>query len=226
MAERDGNQTFGGLRHPLLSKAVVIGRELTDDAGEDAEEMERLLAALVEDLQPRGVTEEMLVEVIAVMTWRLRRLLMSEAAEVAERVAKAATAATKATDPLDEATAEYQEMAEQIHRRGRLTRAERTQYGKDATVESVVARLQSWADIRERESTQRWERIVQAASAPVNLSGNRVRFEAHLQTQIHKALRTLQQVRAARETGEESGTKRKPRRGASRAQPKFLHVVK
>lgn len=62
-------------KHGVFSKVAVL-------KGESRAEYEELLTGLQEDLQPKGALEERLVEVLATLTWRQRRLLLAEGAEI------------------------------------------------------------------------------------------------------------------------------------------------
>src|SRR6516162_7726997 len=64
---------FNSLRHGVLSVHTVL-------PWEDKAEYEALLNALVEEHAPHGPTEEHLVEEIAGVIWRKRRLRLAEAA--------------------------------------------------------------------------------------------------------------------------------------------------
>jgi len=64
---------FNALRHGVLSEHTVL-------PWEDKAEYESLLNALVEEYAPHGPTEEHLVEEIAGVIWRKRRLRLAEAA--------------------------------------------------------------------------------------------------------------------------------------------------
>ena len=64
---------FNALRHGVLSRYTVL-------PWEDADEYEAVLAALVAEHVPQGPTEEHLVEEIAGILWRKRRLRLAEAA--------------------------------------------------------------------------------------------------------------------------------------------------
>ena len=64
---------FNALRHGILSRYVVL-------PWEDADEYRGLVEALVTDHAPVGVTEEHLVEELAGVLWRKRRLRLAEAA--------------------------------------------------------------------------------------------------------------------------------------------------
>ena len=64
---------FNALRHGILSRYVVL-------QWEDADEYRGLVEALVTEHAPVGVTEEHLVEELAGILWRKRRLRLAEAA--------------------------------------------------------------------------------------------------------------------------------------------------
>src|SRR5215475_6040012 len=64
---------FNALRHGVLSRYTVL-------PWEDADEYEKLLAALAAEHVPQGPTEEHLVEEVAGILWRKRRLRLAEAA--------------------------------------------------------------------------------------------------------------------------------------------------
>jgi hypothetical protein len=64
---------FNALRHGLLSQFTVL-------PWEDSEEYRALLEALVAEHEPRGPTEEHLVEELAGVIWRKRRLRLGESA--------------------------------------------------------------------------------------------------------------------------------------------------
>jgi hypothetical protein len=64
---------FNALRHGVLSRHTVL-------PWEDADEYQALVAALVAEHAPQGPTEEHLVEEVAGILWRKRRLRLAEAA--------------------------------------------------------------------------------------------------------------------------------------------------
>ncbi|MGZ8183062.1 MAG: hypothetical protein ACXWT1_13985 [Methylobacter sp.] len=66
---------FNAMKHGILSKLAVLAHE---DAGEFAD----LLAALEEEHQPGGITEQYLVEELAAIIWRKRRVLLAEGASI------------------------------------------------------------------------------------------------------------------------------------------------
>ena len=64
---------FNALRHGVLSRYTVL-------PWEDADEYGALVATLVSEHDPQGPTEEHLVEELAGVLWRKRRLRLAEAA--------------------------------------------------------------------------------------------------------------------------------------------------
>ena len=64
---------FNALRHGVLSRYTLL-------PWEDEGEYQDLLSALVSEHQPSGPTEEHLVEELAGILWRKRRLRMAEGA--------------------------------------------------------------------------------------------------------------------------------------------------
>jgi hypothetical protein len=74
-AEAGGYETtrFNALRHGVLSRYTVL-------PWEDADEYRALVAALAAEHTPQGPTEEHLVEELAGILWRKRRLRLAEAA--------------------------------------------------------------------------------------------------------------------------------------------------
>ena len=64
---------FNALRHGVLSRYTVL-------PWESADEYHAVLAALVAEHAPQGPTEEHLVEELAGILWRKRRVRLAEAA--------------------------------------------------------------------------------------------------------------------------------------------------
>ena len=68
---------FNAMKHGILSRLVVL-------AHEDGAEFADLLAALISEHQPAGMTERHLIEELATIIWRKRRVLLAEAARINE----------------------------------------------------------------------------------------------------------------------------------------------
>src|SRR6266851_3764692 len=66
---------FNARKHGLFSKAILLHDESRTEHG-------ALLDGLMENLQPRGKLEIVLVENLATLLWRKRRLLQVETAEI------------------------------------------------------------------------------------------------------------------------------------------------
>ena len=70
----NGNERskYNALKHGIFSKVVVL-------KGEPRGTFDKLLSGLFSDLQPVGELERILVEKIAILVWRYRRLIVTEA---------------------------------------------------------------------------------------------------------------------------------------------------
>lgn len=79
-----GVSRFNALRHGLLSRYTIL-------PWESEAEYNEVLSALVREHQPQGPTEEHLVEELAGILWRKRRLRLAEAAGFRHRLARTAT---------------------------------------------------------------------------------------------------------------------------------------
>jgi len=66
---------FNALKHGILSRLVVLPHE-------DGTEFAALQAALIEEHRPAGMTELHLVEELAALMWRKRRVLLAEGARI------------------------------------------------------------------------------------------------------------------------------------------------
>ncbi len=80
VAEKAGNYEpvrFNAMKHGILSSLVVLPHE-------DHAEYGDLLAALVEEHRPAGMTERHLIEELAAIIWRKRRVLLAEGARINE----------------------------------------------------------------------------------------------------------------------------------------------
>ena len=68
---------FNAMKHGILSRLVVL-------AHEDHAEFADLLAALMDEHRPTGMTERHLIEELATIIWRKRRVLLAEGAKINE----------------------------------------------------------------------------------------------------------------------------------------------
>ena len=87
--ERAGNYEpvrFNAMKHGILSTLVVL-------AHEDHAEFDDLLAALIEEHRPAGMTERHLIEELATIIWRKRRVLLAEGAKINEGLKSAVSSA-------------------------------------------------------------------------------------------------------------------------------------
>jgi hypothetical protein len=78
---------FNAMKHGILSKLAVL-------AHEDHVEFADLLAALIEEHRPAGMTERHLIEELATIIWRKRRVLLAEGAKINEGLKSAVNSAT------------------------------------------------------------------------------------------------------------------------------------
>ena len=74
---------FNAMKHGILSRLVVL-------AHEDHAEFADLLAALIDEHRPAGMTERHLIEELATIIWRKRRVLLAEGAKINEGLKSAA----------------------------------------------------------------------------------------------------------------------------------------
>jgi hypothetical protein len=68
---------FNATKHGILSRLVVL-------AHENHAEFDELLAALIDEHRPAGMTERHLIEELASIIWRKRRVLLAEGAKINE----------------------------------------------------------------------------------------------------------------------------------------------
>lgn len=84
---RSGNYEpvrFNAMKHGILSRLAVL-------AHEDHAEFDDLLAALMDEHRPAGMTERHLIEELATIIWRKRRVLLAEGAKINEGLKSAAS---------------------------------------------------------------------------------------------------------------------------------------
>jgi len=86
VSENAGNYDgvrFNALKHGILSRLTVLPHE-------SAEEFSELLAGLMAEHRPTGITEQHLVEELAAIIWRKRRVLQAEGATINRGLRRAA----------------------------------------------------------------------------------------------------------------------------------------
>jgi hypothetical protein len=169
-AEAGGTEIthFNALRHGVLSRYTVL-------PWEDAEEYSTLVAALAAEHAPQGPTEEHLVEELAGILWRKRRLRLAEAAAhrrgLEEAISPFRDSAKVALVHLD-ATERSESVADAIRATATDTEAEQADIAADEAItrrvldllgsrrndpyEAALAALREdtqawWADVLARE---------------------------------------------------------------------------
>lgn len=70
-----GRSKHNALKHGIFSKVTLLDNE-------SRPELDSLLSGLRDDLKPERMLEEILVEKLATLLWRYRRLMIAEAAEI------------------------------------------------------------------------------------------------------------------------------------------------
>ena len=75
--EGKAQSSRNAIKHGLLAQQILIDDD--DDPNERQEDFDQLLNGLIEDYQPSGCTENLLIERIAICFWRLRRAYRYEA---------------------------------------------------------------------------------------------------------------------------------------------------
>ncbi|WP_222102064.1 hypothetical protein [Candidatus Propionivibrio aalborgensis] len=74
---------LNALKHGILSRLAVLGHE-------DHAEFDDLLAALIDEHRPGVITERLLIEELATIIWRKRRVLLAEGAQINQGLKSAA----------------------------------------------------------------------------------------------------------------------------------------
>lgn len=87
--------TLNAMKHGILSKLVVL-------AHENHAEFDDLLAALIDEHRPAGMTERHLIEELASIIWRKRRVLLAEGASI-NRGLRSVANSTSAASPVQAA---------------------------------------------------------------------------------------------------------------------------
>src|SRR5215218_2201608 len=100
---------FNALRHGVLSRYTLL-------PWEDGGEYQDLLSALISEHQPSGPTEEHLVEELAGILWRKRRLRLAEGAAYRRGLERATSSYTAASAAIahPRASSEQQDVADAV----------------------------------------------------------------------------------------------------------------
>jgi hypothetical protein len=137
---------FNALRHGILSRYTVL-------PWEDAKEYGTLLAALVAEHSPQGPTEEHLVEELAGVLWRKRRLRLAESASYRRGLEEALDRYENGADAVRASTADNAiEIAEIVADEARTLQARDLLYSHDkdrydaALAELLEGTREWWAD--------------------------------------------------------------------------------
>lgn len=77
---------FNAMKHGILSRLAVL-------AHEDHAEFDELLVALIDEHRPAGMTERHLIEELATIIWRKRRVLLAEGAKINDGLKSAVNSA-------------------------------------------------------------------------------------------------------------------------------------
>lgn len=178
---------YNAMKHGILSRLAVLPHE---DAGEFSD----LLAALVEEHQPAGATEMHLVEELAAVIWRKRRVLLAEGANInqglkgsarnAEDVIPAAAPfepglSGKSTDLRDLMDMTTEEIAE---------RQRDTQHDLDATQKASAILSRGGANAYDKalrallpDSREWWEQYVEEEEYTATVEGLEAFIREHLE---------------------------------------------
>jgi hypothetical protein len=112
---------YNARKHGIFSRETVL-------KGESRQQYESVLAGLLDDFQTVGSAEELLVEKLATLSWRYRRLLIAESAEIQRRAEFIEW----------EKGSEVQQEVEQIEEERRLASSSRQDTGA-----GLIARIQN-----------------------------------------------------------------------------------
>jgi len=177
---------FNAMKHGILSQLTVLAHE---NAGDFAD----LLNALIDEHQPAGITERHLIEELAAIIWRKRRVLMAEGAKINEGL-KSAVASAKTIIPasapfergLSSEGADFPELinssAEEVSERARLAKLD-----LDATSKAAAILRKGGANAYKKarlalilESRDWWDQHVEEDEYTANAEGLEKFINGHL----------------------------------------------
>src|SRR5215208_1756330 len=175
--------SLNALKHGLLSKEILL-------PGEDEEALRELDERLRGELQPVGVVEDLLVDRITSLLWRLRRLGHVEAGIFAlelyehllERARQEASTYVKTTQ-LDDYSTVY----------------ETTTITDETKHEEALAKVREMEAARDSESATLGRTFVRDAET-ANAFSKLSRYETAIERGLYKALHELQRLQVSRGT--------------------------
>ncbi len=158
-ADTDGHYDavrFNAMKHGILSRHAVLPHE-------DADDYATLVAALVHEHQPAGITEVHLVEELATIIWRKRRVLLAEGATLNEGIRSAighGQSIIRSALPFANVTADHEtDLGELLS----LSPAQATERHTAAT--TILESLQVIAALLEKNSTKAYEKAIKMLDA-------------------------------------------------------------
>lgn len=185
---------YNAMTHGILSKLVVLPHEEHD-------EFERLRDALIEEHQPSGPTEMHLVEELAAIMWRKRRVLLAENAHINDGLryvvdcSKPAKSAAPFISGMPDKPMDWQDLMQATPEQVSQSQREREEYGH--LLDQVWAVLRKGGSrayakalkMLPEEDQEIWEEWVAEEEYEPTTEGLREYLETHLRPQaasMHK----------------------------------------
>jgi hypothetical protein len=173
---------MNALRHGLLSQALLL-------PGESADDLDELRRGLVEQLQPVGAFETLLVDRIVSCWWRLRRVLAAEGGVFARQIANT----RRNTASKERGESEQTEIQRNLNRTFHFDRTEITDPARHA---AAVASEQAAEALLGDERIELAD--VFTVAGPAETLERVHRYEIALERSLIRASHELERVQAAR----------------------------
>jgi len=177
------NVARNAMKHGLLARAVVI---TAGDGEENLKEFHTLLDRLWDEYQPVGVVEETLVQRIATCWWRLARVLRAENGEIRKRLSEVKRELAETAKSVDE-------LLRELERAGKY-------------LDSPVTVIDPQPELPElsKEPEQKnigldEEKLLSLSLPPEDATDKILRYEAHLDRQLYRAMDQLERLQRRRE---------------------------
>lgn len=178
---------YNAMKHGILSQLAVLPHE---DAGEFAD----LLAALIEEYRPVGMTERHLVEELAAIIWRKRRVLQAEGARINKGLKRAMRSPRRVIPPAAPFQRGLSGEGADLHDLLAATPEEIAEQRRDAEIDLAATRKAA-AILRKgatnayekarhaliRESRDWWDQYVEAEEYPATAEGLEQFIRVHLE---------------------------------------------